>query len=242
MGIAPSDLVVEVGPGRGALTDPLARRAGRLLAVEIDATLVPPLRARYAEEPHVEVVHADFLQTVIPAGARVVANLPYAITAAAVAHVTASPAADAHLVVQREAAERFAGSPWGPETLPSLSLKPSWHIEVVRTLRREDFDPPPAVDSALLWFARRAPALLRPDELDRYRAFLRRTFGEARTLRAALERVFTRPQVARLRQDLSLDLDAPPSGASFDRWLALYRAARTLDRAPASGVRTSRWG
>src|SRR5690606_3828844 len=105
----------------------------------------------------VEVVNGDFLAFDLPRDARIVANLPFGITAEAVRHICQSPARDAHLIVQREAAERFAGAPWGAETLPSLELKPWWHAEILRPLRRTDFDPPPAVDSAYLWLARRSP-------------------------------------------------------------------------------------
>ena len=228
MGIRPSDLVVEVGPGHGALTDYLARRASRLVAVELDADLAAKLCAAYGNIPAVEVVTGDFLKFPVPGGARVAGSLPYRITADAIRHVVRSGAADAHFVVQREAAKRFAGSPWGPETLPSLSLKPWWHIEVVRALRRTDFEPPPTVDSAMLWLARRRPSLLRPEQAQDYHQFLETAFGDARTLGRALARVFTRVQIDRLRRDLCLDLAAPPSAASFDRWLALFRAAKIL--------------
>lgn len=238
MGLSPSDLVVEVGPGRGVLTEHLARRAGRVIAVELDPALAEAAEARFRGGTRIEVVRGDFLAFAIPAGARVVANLPYNITADAVRHVLASDAADAHLVVQREAAERFAGHPWGGESLPSLTLKPWWHAEVTRALQRTDFDPPPSVDSALLWLARRRPPLLLDRERAAYERFLAATFGRGRSTGAVLGRVFTRAQTDRLRRDLRLDLDAPPSATSFDRWLALYRATSALGRLP--GVEASR--
>lgn len=232
MGLDPSDLVVEVGPGRGILTTELAQRAGRVVAVEIDPALAEAVEERFHEEPRVQIVRGDFLAFPIPPGARVVANLPYGITADAVRHVVASGAVDAHLVVQREAAERFAGHPWGGESLPSLTLKPWWHVEVTRALQRTDFDPPPSVESAVLWLARRRPPLLRVQERPAYERFLAATFGQGRTTGEVLGRVFTRPQIDRLRRDLRLDLAAPPSGTSFDRWLALYRSAAVLGRLP----------
>src|SRR5215212_8249250 len=59
--IGPADSVVEIGPGRGSLTDLLAERADRVIAIELDRDLVPRLRARYAERPHVTIVEGDFL-------------------------------------------------------------------------------------------------------------------------------------------------------------------------------------
>ena len=63
-------------------------------------------------------------------------------------------------MIQREAAERFAGSPCSRETLSSLLLKPWWQIEIVRRFCRTDFDPPPSVDAVALWLARRTRLLV----------------------------------------------------------------------------------
>jgi 16S rRNA (adenine1518-N6/adenine1519-N6)-dimethyltransferase len=253
MDLAPSDFVVEVGPGRGVLTEQLAARlapeSGRLVAVEVDSDLAEAARARFAGDARVEIEAGNFLDYPIPAGARVAANLPFAITADAVRHITSSNARDAHLIVQREAAQRFAGAPRARETLPSLLLKPWWHIEVLRDLRPTDFDPPPSVESVYLWLAHRDPPLVHDRDAEAYRAVVEAVFGRADTLGRGLTRIFTRSQVDRLRRELGLDLDAAPSTASFDRWLAIFRAAQALDRLPSDSVptvrrraRRSRWG
>lgn len=230
MGIRPSDLVYEVGPGRGALTEHLVRRSARLIAVEIDADLAEGLRSRYMDDPAVEVIGGDFLALPVPAGARVATNLPFSITADAIRHLAASEARDAHLIMQRDAALRFAGEPWAPESRFSLLLKPWWHFEILRALHPTDFDPPPRVQCVFTWMARLDPPLVTPHHGEAYRRFIDTHFGRERTLRAALRPTFTRAQIERLRQDLHLDLDAPPSAASFSRWLALFRASSSLDR------------
>lgn len=219
------------------LTTALVETGARVLAVEVDPILARHIEERFATVATVEVIRGDFLAFPLPDDARVVANLPFGITAEAVRHIERSGVRDAHLVLQREAAAKFAGAPWGPETLVSLELKPWWHVEILRPLRRTDFDPPPSVDCAYVWLARRRPPLL-PEagtpEGDThgggsgYRAFLRRTFGRGRTLREALRHAFTRPQVEHLRRELGLPLDRPPSSASFEQWLALYRASQRL--------------
>lgn len=252
MDLAPSDLVVEVGPGRGVLTEQLVSRLGggpgRVIAIEIDLDLAEATRARLDPDGRVEIVPGDFLEYDIPEGARIAANLPYVITSDAVRHITSSGARDAHLIVQREAAHRFAGAPRARETLPSLLLKPWWHIEVLRVLERTDFDPPPAVESAYLWLARRDPSLIHDRDAEAYRSFIEQTFGRGDSLGAAIARYLTRAQRARLGAELGLDLAGAPSAASFDRWLALFRAAQALDRLPAVSssrskrTRTSRWG
>ena len=125
------DTVLEIGPGLGALTHLLAERAGRVVAVELDQRLIPILREQFADQPHVSFVHGDILelspagliQAQLPAetGAasaaiefKVVANLPYYITSAALRHILER--ADARptlavLLVQREVAQRMIAQP-----------------------------------------------------------------------------------------------------------------------------------
>ena len=235
--IARSELVLEIGAGDGALTRPLQARARHVIAVEVDPSLAASLRSSFAHAGNVEVVEADIRSIAFPPQpVRVVGNVPYALTAEIVRRVTAAPSVvDAHLIVQREAAQKFAGSPWGPEGARSLALKPWWHIEIARPLRRTDFAPAPRVESALLWLARRSPALVRATERHEYLGFTRRALESASTMRATLNVLFTRPQVRRLAADLQLNLDAPPSATRFEQWLALYRFWRvTRERVPAS--------
>ena len=111
------DLAVEIGPGRGALTEALASRAGRLIALEIDPDLVDSLQARFAGAPHVEIRHADArrfdagrLRALVPdpeGRVVVVGNLPYSVGKPILAAlVDSGPQIDAMaLMLQKEVAE-----------------------------------------------------------------------------------------------------------------------------------------
>ena len=224
--IAASDIVVEVGPGRGLLTFALAARCRRVVAVEVDGALAARL-ARLTRSENVEVVHDDFLGWPYPTQAyKVFANPPYGRTAAILRRVTESEASpdEAYLIVQREAAERFAGRPHAQETLQSLLLKPWWHAEIVRHLRRTDFEPVPNVDSVVLWLARRGRPLVSDSDAWGYRAFVVRMLRSgAPTARDALRRDLTRRQTLRLARDLGFEASAKPTELSFDQWLGVYR-------------------
>lgn len=144
------------------------------------------------------------------------------------------PPEDAYLIVQEEAAKRFAGTPYAPETLQALLLKPWWRVEIARRLKRSDFEPPPSVDCALLWMARRPRPLVEPSERDLYRDFVAAAFGRhAGTVHGELRRLLTRRQIRRLARDLRFDANTPPSALSFDQWLAVFRFFALAGRAAA---------
>ena len=224
--ISPDDHVIEIGPGRGALTRELALRCHHLTAVELDERLITPLREEFESRSNVTLVNADFFDLTLPASRyKVFANVPYDRTADIVARLTDAPSSpeEAYLIVQREAAERFAGSPYAAESLRSLLLKPWWQIEITRRLRKSDFDPPPTVESVLLWFARRTRPLVDESERLRYREFIVSCIGRGRTMKHSLRRMVTGRQVLRLARDLRFDLSGPPSSLTFDHWLGLFR-------------------
>ena len=191
--VAPTarDLVVEIGPGRGALTEMLAARAGRLLTLEIDAELAASLQARFAGSSHVEVRQADArhfdyrtLRPHDPAGrVLVVGNLPYSVGKPILAAlVDAAPAIDEMaLMLQKEVAERVAAEPGG-KTYGALSVltQVSVAARLAFSVPPGAFSPPPQVDSAVLHLVpHRTPPVPVADPA-RFTAVVRASFGQRR--------------------------------------------------------------
>ncbi|MYA41052.1 MAG: 23S ribosomal RNA methyltransferase Erm [Gemmatimonadetes bacterium] len=222
-----SDLVVEIGPGRGILTRELARRCRKVVAVEFDGVLSEALRTSFQSDDRVTIVTADILRFRLPnVPYKVLGNIPFNRTAAIVRRLAQAdaPPQDAYIVVQREAAERFAGGPFSRETLSSLLLKPWWQVEIARRFRRTDFDPPPSVDAVALWLARRTRPLVERSQAADYRRFIRTCFGrDGHSIRRCLRSQFTRTQIHRLSRDLRFDPSGPASSLTFDQWLGLFR-------------------
>jgi 16S rRNA (adenine1518-N6/adenine1519-N6)-dimethyltransferase len=189
-----ADLVVEIGPGQGALTGLLAARAGRVLALELDPALVAALRARL---PGVEVVEADarrwdYAALDRPPGGRtlVVGNLPYSAGKPILAALVAAHAALDRLVLmlQREVAERVAAAPGG-RVYGALSVLTQlhWDVRVALRVAPGAFRPPPRVESAVLALASRPAPRAPVDDEPRFAAVVRAAFGRRRkTLANAL--------------------------------------------------------
>lgn len=151
------DVVLEVGPGVGTLTVRLAAEAGQVVAVELDEQLLPALREVVAGHENVAIVQGDILQldpaALIPGSApfKVVANLPYYITSAAIRKLLTAtpPPALLVLTVQREVAQRIVAQP--PEmSLLAVSVQFYARPEIVARIPAGAFVPAPKVDSAIL--------------------------------------------------------------------------------------------
>lgn len=152
----PRDTVLEIGPGRGALTDLLASAAGRVVAIEIDHDLVALLRRRYDARRHVEIVDADALDVdwaALAGGPYLLAgNLPYYITTPLLFKALAAPRPlRAVLLVQREVADRLVAQP-GNRDYGALTVNVGLvaRVELVRRVPAGAFQPRPAVDSAIV--------------------------------------------------------------------------------------------
>jgi len=150
----PGEALVEIGPGLGALTQPLLQRCGALTVIELDRDLA----ARLRRQAGLEVVQADVLQVDFAALAagrqlRVVGNLPYNISTPILFHLLGATACirDQHFMLQKEVVQRMAAAP-GNKDYGRLSVMLQWryHIESVLDVPPTAFDPPPRVDSAVV--------------------------------------------------------------------------------------------
>lgn len=186
--VAPEEgeTIVEIGPGRGALTALLATKGNRLIAIEIDRALASSLHGRYASMDNVTIVEDDVLRVDLPsiAGARfvVAGNVPYYITTPILFHVLRPPfPRNAVFLVQREVADRMV-SPPGSRTYGALSVNVQAlaRVEIVRDVSRRAFSPPPRVDSAVVRVVPRSDPLVALVEVERFRGFVQALFGMRR--------------------------------------------------------------
>jgi 16S rRNA (adenine1518-N6/adenine1519-N6)-dimethyltransferase len=235
LGLTGVETVVEIGPGRGALTDLLVPRAGRLVAIEIDRDLAAHLRARYADAPHVEVVEADVLETDLGALAGpafvLAGNVPYYITTPIIFHALRAPRpARAVYLVQREVADRLTAAPGGKEYgALSVNVQAVADAELLLRVPPGAFQPPPKVESAVVRVTPRAQPVVAPDEERRFRTFVQAVFGMRRKQMLRVVRTVAAldaETAGRLLADVGIAPDVRPETLAPAAFAALVRALR----------------
>ena len=232
-----SDTVLEIGAGLGALTHHLAAAADRVIAVELDERLVAILNEEFHAIPSVEIVHGDIL-ALDPADLaggpyKVVANVPYYITAAILRHLLeASRRPDLIvLTVQKEVAQRLTAGP-GDMSILAVSVQLYGRVEQVAQIKAGSFLPRPEVDSAVIRVTLYPePLIPLPDERLFFR-IVRAGFGQKRkqlrnSLRGGLNWPAERTERALERAGVSPKRRAET--LSLEEWGALTQAVAELD-------------
>jgi 16S rRNA (adenine1518-N6/adenine1519-N6)-dimethyltransferase len=233
--LATGDAVLEVGAGTGALTELLARSAGRIVAVELDERMAPVLRRALAGLPNVRVVQGDILELDPPAlfdppasCYQVVANLPYYITSAILRHLLEAQPAPQRLIVtvQREVAERITADP-GQMSLLAVSVQYYGRPRILFRIKPGSFYPAPEVQSAVLRIDAHDTPPVDVDSSEAFFRVVRAGFSQRRKqLRNALAAGLGLPAgdvAARLRE-AEVDPQWRAQALTLGQWAAVVRA------------------
>ena len=194
----PVDLVVEIGPGKGALTQHLLKHASRVVAIEIDTILVQYLQQKFKDEPRLTIISQDVLKADLGAwGSAVIAgNLPYYITSPILDKVFATGGAwtRAAFLVQKEVAERITAKPGSRDYgYLSVQTQANANAKILFSVGRGAFSPPPKVESAVFALDRIDSPV---DDLPAFLKFASAAFRHKRkTLRNNLVERYTREQL-----------------------------------------------
>jgi len=191
----PEDRIIEIGPGEGALTLPLLRKAGHLTAIELDRDLIEPLRVKAQGIGELSIISADALTVDFRTLAdgfkiRLVGNLPYNISTPILFHCLEHAGAieDMHFMLQKEVVDRMAAAP-GSKTYGRLSvmLQLRCTVEPLLHVPPGAFRPPPKVDSAVVRLVPLPPQQLPDVDFALVEKIVRAAFGQRRkTLSNAL--------------------------------------------------------
>lgn len=227
------DTVLEVGPGPGTLTEYLAKRAGKVVAVEYDDKLALFLAAKYANT-NVLVLSEDILQfdlRTLPKGYKVVANIPYYLTSnlLRVLCESSNPPASMTLLVQKEVAERVAAEP-GAMSLLSVSVQFYCEVHLGDVVPAHLFTPPPKVDSQVLRLTYRNKPLFTGVDTKQFFRVVKAGFSERRKmLRSSLSGglQIDKPKAETYLRAANIDPNKRAQELSLQQWYDLYK---TIDK------------
>ena len=231
---AGDETVVEIGPGRGAMTDLLKDRARSVVAIEYDRALAAMLRERYAGS-NVRVVEADVLQTNLGAEAggpyALIGNVPYYITTPILFHALQPPRATrAVYLVQREVAERMRTDPGSKEYgALSVNLQALARVELLFRVPAGAFQPPPKVESAVVRVTPLSKPLVAASDEAAFRELVQAVFGMRRKQMRRVIRGITGADPTSADSLLlaaHVDPDARPETISPEQFAELFRALR----------------
>jgi 16S rRNA (adenine1518-N6/adenine1519-N6)-dimethyltransferase len=228
------ETVVEIGPGRGALTDILAERAGRLVAVEVDRALAAMLRERYARRSNVLIAEADVLEVSLgelAAGPFVlVGNVPYYITTPILFHALEHPRAERSVyLVQREVADRLTATPGSKEYgALTVNVAAVARADTLFKVPAGAFSPPPKVESAVVRITPLAEPLVQPHEEEPLRKLVQGAFGMRRKQMRRVIRTLRSLDAEQADATLAaagIDPEARPETLAVRQFVELLRTA-----------------
>ncbi len=243
--LSPGDIVVEIGPGLGILTEALARQGAKVIAVEVDAKLVALLKKRLAGFPDVRIVRADILKTApgqllrenLPdsdpiRGYKVIANLPYYITSPVLSHFLEAQPRPSEMVVmvQKEVGETIAAA---PGKMRLLSVKTQFYSKpsIVCYVPAASFYPPPKVDSVILRLDVHSQPPIEVSDVTGFFDIVMHGFSSPRKqLRNALTHSLEMPpdQVALLLDKAGIEAKRRAETLSLEEWREVWKVFAPL--------------
>ena len=231
-----TDTVLEVGPGRGILTGPLAERAASLTAIELDDNLAVALTTEFASQPHVRIVHADAREVDIPslvpqdAPYKLIANLPYYAAQPIIRRFLESEHKPSIMVimVQREVARNMTAKP-GDMSILSVATQLYGKPRIIASVPPRAFRPAPKVTSAIVHIEVYPQPALALDSVDAFFTLVRAGFSAPRKqVHNCLQQGLSLPrdEAETMLSEAGIDPKRRPQTLSLDDWGNLYAAWR----------------
>lgn len=228
------DVIVEIGPGKGAITQLLADACNNLNVIELDRDLVPWLQVKFEKHPNFQLFQADALQFDFAElinndrPLRIVGNLPYNISTPLIFHLLtyANRVQDMHFMLQKEVVKRMAAQP-GESAYGRLGIMVQYYcaVEDLFEVPPTSFDPAPKVDSAIVRLTPYAQLPHIANNVKTLETLVNVAFQQRRkTLRNSLKQLLTQEQLENLPVDLSLR----PEEISLPEYVAMSNLLGTL--------------
>ncbi|MFQ5492547.1 MAG: ribosomal RNA small subunit methyltransferase A [Candidatus Dojkabacteria bacterium] len=230
--ICKNDLVLEIGPSKGIITDVLLERAQHVIAVEIDNRLYNYLEERYHNTGNITLHRDDILRFKLPRlRYKVFANIPFAIEGKIVRRLlnSAQPPEDCYLFMLRELAFRLCA--FNSNNLFSAMHKPWFDFSIPQHFKKNDFSPSPSVNSVLFRFKNKKVPLLPENEKKSYQRFVRIGYQNGLPVYKNLRKLYGEKYTQKALSRNGLNKKSKPGWLSVEDWVGLYQLlSKALDR------------
>jgi len=227
--LTPDDVVLEIGPGKGALTKALLESGARVIAIEKDSDMIEVLEQMFAHEiksGRLTLIHEDILtwNPNLEAGSwKLVANIPYYITGEIIRRFLSEVAQPERMVllVQKEVATRIVARD-AKESILSLSVKAYGTPKLVMTVPARDFSPAPKVDSAIISITDISHDRLPSDNEEKFFTIIKQAFSQKRKqLAGTIPPLVSKEMLIEFLTQQKLPVTARPEELSFEDWMKL---------------------
>lgn len=224
-----TDTVIEIGPGKGIITEALLRKAKKVVAIEKDKTLVAGLHKKFDGVNNLEIVEGDILTTELPTSEyKIFSNIPFSITSEIMARVLQSKVlpTSMYLIMQQETAEKFSGARC--ESLSSVLTKPFFEVKILGEIDRTNFTLKPQVHIMFTSFTKRENQFIKDEDKKIFREFVTYGFSQWQpTVMDSFKKIMTFDQIKNIKKMLKIG-EVKPSELSFDKWLLLFKTWKRI--------------
>lgn len=222
--ISPQDLVLEIGPGKGIITEQLVKRTKKVIVVELDGNWYQYLKVKFHQTSNLNLYQQNFLNFLLPKKPyKVFANLPFSIEGKIIRKLinAPNPPQDCYLVVQKELAYRLS-APF-KQNLFSITHKPYFDFGIDYHFRRTDYEPMTSVDTVLFRFTKKTQPLVPLEARAKYRVFIEFGFGQGLSVYRNLQKRFSKTQLESSFRLFKIKRETKPGYLPLNKWIELYK-------------------
>lgn len=221
-----NDIVYEIGPGKGIITEELGASCKKVIAIEYDQRLAQNLHKKFEGKKNIEIIRANFLEYKMSESDKfkIFSNIPFNITAEILSKVLAlNEIQDIYFIMQYEAFLKYAGAPYYNECLKSLLYKPFFTAELIYNFSAEDFTPIPKARIVFVRFTPKYETDISKNNHGIYRDFLSYIHNEnGKSIKEKTKKIFTYEQLKRIGKKSNFSTDCVISSLSYEQWLAMF--------------------
>lgn len=232
--VSKQDRILEIGPGRGIITQELLRSCKSVYAIEKDIKLVHELKEKLSRLEALTLAEGDFLKIELPKDAyKVFSNIPFSITSDILKKLLLdkNPPKECYLIMQEEAFRKFSGQPYGPETMMSLILKSQFSFDLLHTFKQTDFTPTPRVSIVFVKITQLEQTGNQEGLSlhNSFRDFVAYGFIEhGPGLKKAFDNIFSHSSFKGYAKEFLFTEDARPTDLTYVQWKKLFHCFLSL--------------